>query len=219
MSDSRDGAVDALARAGRAFNIGRWADALEAYEEVLSLDDKSVEARAQAGRCRLRLGRGSEAADDLEAAIAVAENPEVAWWVELGDAYIQNGDEDRAAANFQAALERDPNRAEAFAGMGLLYIRTEPTRWPRPPWSGLWSSSRSSQASPAPETTWLSFTATLVITNGRPMNWMPQATWAFRSILPSARSWSNRLLVNAKPTRRSRYDREDRERALNRGVP
>lgn len=123
MSDSRDGAVDALARAGRAFSIGRWADALEAYEEALSLDDKSVEARAQAGRCRLRLGRGNEAADDLEAAIAVAENLEVTWWVELGDAYIQNGDEDRAAANFQAALERDPNRAEAFAGMGLLYIR------------------------------------------------------------------------------------------------
>ena len=56
----------------------------------------------------------------LEAGV---ENPEVSWWVELGDAYLQDGDEDRAAANFQAALERDPNRAEAFAGMGLLYIR------------------------------------------------------------------------------------------------
>ena len=125
MSDSLDGAVDALARAGRAFMIGRWADALEAYQEAISLDDKSAETRAQAGRCRLRLGRASEAADDLEAAIAVAENPEVSWWVELGDAYLQNGDEDRAAANFQAALERDPNRAEAFAGMGVLYIRNQ----------------------------------------------------------------------------------------------
>ncbi|MDV2478746.1 MAG: tetratricopeptide repeat protein [bacterium] len=123
MSDSHDGAVDALDRAGRAFMIGRWAEALEAYEEAISLNDKSAETRAQAGRCRLRLGRGSEAADDFEAAIAVAENPEVSWLVELGDAYLQDGDEDRAAANFQAALERDPNRAEAFAGMGLLYIR------------------------------------------------------------------------------------------------
>ncbi|MCZ6660955.1 MAG: tetratricopeptide repeat protein [bacterium] len=123
MSDSRDGADYALDRAGRAFMIGRWAEALEAYEEAISLDDKSAETRAQAGRCRLRLGRGSEAADDFEAAIAVAENPEVSWLVELGDAYLQDGDEDRAAANFQAALERDPNRAEAFAGMGLLYIR------------------------------------------------------------------------------------------------
>ncbi|MCZ6700194.1 MAG: tetratricopeptide repeat protein [bacterium] len=123
MSDSHDGAVDALDRAGRAFMIGRWAEALEAYEEAISLNDKSAETRAQAGRCRLRLGRGSEAADDLEAAIAVAENPEESCWVELGDAYLQDGDEDRAAANFQAALERDPNRAEAFAGMGLLYIR------------------------------------------------------------------------------------------------
>ncbi len=123
MSDSRDGADYALDRAGRAFMIGRWAEALEAYEEAISLNDKSAETRAQAGRCRLRLGRGSEAADDFEAAIAVAENPEVSWWVERGDAYLQDGDEDRAAANFQAALERDPNRAEAFAGMGLLYIR------------------------------------------------------------------------------------------------
>lgn len=114
---------EAMGRAERAFAIGRWADALEAYGEVLTLEAASVEARAQAGRCQLRLGHESEAVADLEAAIAAAERPEATWLVELGEAYLQQDDEDRAASRFQAALELNPNCAPAFAGMGLLYIR------------------------------------------------------------------------------------------------
>lgn len=123
MSENQEGVTEALGRAERAFAIGRWADALEAYEEVLTLEAASVEARAQAGRCQLRLGHESEAVADLEAAIAEAENPKTSWVVELGEAYLHKDDEDRAAANFQAALKRDPNCAQAFAGMGVLYLR------------------------------------------------------------------------------------------------
>ncbi|MDA2932030.1 tetratricopeptide repeat protein [Nitrospinae bacterium AH-259-F20] len=93
MSENQEGVTEALGRAERAFAIGRWADALEAYEEVLTLEAASVEARAQAGRCQLRLGHESEAVADLEAAIAEAENPKTSWVVELGEAYLHKGDE------------------------------------------------------------------------------------------------------------------------------
>jgi tetratricopeptide (TPR) repeat protein len=115
--------AEILGRADRAFAMGRWADALEDYEDVLAREANSVEARAQAGRCRLRLGRESEAVADLVAAIDGAERPDATWLVELGEAYTKQGDEDQAAANFQTALELDPNCAMAFAGMGLLYLR------------------------------------------------------------------------------------------------
>ncbi len=123
MSDRQEAVAEALGRAGRAFGMHRWEEALAAYEEVLSLDGDAVEARAQAGRCRLRLGRDEEAVADFEAAIAAAESPEASWWVELGDAYLNQDNEDQAAANFQAALEKDHNCAQAFAGMGILYLR------------------------------------------------------------------------------------------------
>lgn len=123
MSDTREAISEAKARAERTSSMGRWEEALEAYEDLLALDESDIEARAQAGRCRLMLGRDREAAADLEAAIAASEDPKPAWWVELGEACLRQGDEDSAASNFQKALNRDPHCAEALAGMGLLYLR------------------------------------------------------------------------------------------------
>lgn len=123
MPDAKDALSEAQARAERALGMGRWEEALEAFEEILALDENDIEARALAGKCRLMLGRNQEAAADLEASIASSENPRPIWWVELGEAYLGQGDEDKAAANFQQALERNPDCAEALAGMGLLYLR------------------------------------------------------------------------------------------------
>jgi tetratricopeptide (TPR) repeat protein len=122
MSESVE---EVLERALRAFGIGRWADALEGYERALAISSDLSVARAQAGRCKLRLGHIREAVVDLEAAIDQDETPEVVWWVELADAYLGQGEDDKAAANFQEAIERDPSQAEAFAGMGVLYLRKQ----------------------------------------------------------------------------------------------
>ena len=123
MSEVQENLDEMLGRAERAFSISRWEAALEAYEEALAADAECLEARAQAGRCRIRLGQTSEGAADLERAISASELPDVAWIVELGEAYVPLDKDDEAASCFKAALERDPNRAEAFAGMGLLYLR------------------------------------------------------------------------------------------------
>lgn len=123
MVDIPEEVSEIFDRAERAFGIGRWTDALESYEEVLALEADHVEARAQAGRCRIRLGRDQEGTVYLEAAVLQAESPDVVWLVELGEAYLSQDEEDRAAANFKAALDRDPNRAEAYAGMGVLYLK------------------------------------------------------------------------------------------------
>lgn len=125
MSEPLEEIEEVLERALRAFHIGRWADALEGYERALAISADRTVARAQAGRCQLRLGQLREAVVYLEAAIAQAEAPEVVWWVELGDAYLSQGEDDEAAANFQEAIERDPTQAEAFAGMGVLYLRKQ----------------------------------------------------------------------------------------------
>jgi tetratricopeptide (TPR) repeat protein len=123
MDDLKEVISEARDRAERTFHMGRWEEALEAYEEILALDENDIETRAQAGRCRLMLGHYREAAADLEAAIAKAESPETIWWVELGQSYLSLDNEDKAAANFQKALEQDPHCAGALAGMGLLYLR------------------------------------------------------------------------------------------------
>lgn len=112
-----------MERGRRSFGMGRWALALEAFEEVLAADGGGAEARAMAGRCRLRMGDWHQAAVDLKAALQESEEPEAVWWVELGEAYISQEEIDRAAESFQAAIELDPHQAGAFAGMGVIYMR------------------------------------------------------------------------------------------------
>lgn len=123
MIEEIDDVEAVMERGRRSFGIGRWAQALEAFEEVLAAEAGGAEARAMAGRCRLRLGDGRQALVDLKAALEESEEPEAIWWVELGEAYISQEEIDSASDSFQAAMELDSRQAEAFAGMGVVYMR------------------------------------------------------------------------------------------------
>ncbi|MCC6873023.1 MAG: tetratricopeptide repeat protein, partial [Sandaracinaceae bacterium] len=96
---------------------GRWEDARAAYDRALVAFAQNPHALAGLARERL-------AAEDAQAALRFAERASsfrrrrAEYRVLIGDAHRMAGDEAAARAEYEAALELDPNDAPALARLG-----------------------------------------------------------------------------------------------------
>jgi tetratricopeptide (TPR) repeat protein/DNA-binding winged helix-turn-helix (wHTH) protein len=103
------------------------ANAIRWYDEALEVDADF--AAAHAGKCTAYVGRHLESGDatyigDAESACALALqlNPNLdAVHTALGNLYKATGRYDGALAEFQQALESDPNSVGALTGLGAVY--------------------------------------------------------------------------------------------------
>ena len=103
------GLVETRLRLGNALaRQGEFAEALEAYDQVLARpgidEDTAAQARIQRGSVRANLGQLAEARSDLEAALeADPESAEA--HLRLGGVLLAEGEEDAARASFGRAAE------------------------------------------------------------------------------------------------------------------
>lgn len=91
--------------------------AITEYEAALDLDPENVEAHVNLGMIFIDEARYAEAATHFEAALAVESDNDAASGG-LCVAYAFN-QPDRAEAQCQAALERQPNNADVYNGLGI----------------------------------------------------------------------------------------------------
>ena len=132
-----DGAVEAR----RLWQNGRYAEALEAYDELL----KAPGGLSAAARARLVLGRADALASQGESDKAIEgvrdlardqpDNPDLA--ARLADLLFGRGDWDGAEASVRQALKADPDHLAArWVEARLLEARGESRRGRRRPGSG-----------------------------------------------------------------------------------
>ena len=106
----------------RAFERGRFAEAIEKFTEA-ALDPKIAPAAfSKRGVCRIRLADLDGARADFEAALA--SDPRYApALVNLGNVEQEAGRLDAALARYEAAIAADANYAPAHHNLGVLYRR------------------------------------------------------------------------------------------------
>jgi tetratricopeptide (TPR) repeat protein len=94
--------------------------ALPYFEKAVQSDSNYAEAWAQAGFCREKLGRHSEAIEASKKAVSLRPSAESYFNIGLASYYLKNYRE--AAENYRQAIRLDPyNAADAQYALGLVY--------------------------------------------------------------------------------------------------
>jgi Tfp pilus assembly protein PilF len=116
--------LDGAKRASETERASIAAAAIALFDEAVALNPNRVSTRIAYGNALLSTGMVAGAAVHwAQAARFDPGNPQVANGT--GVALTINGEFDRAAVAFEAAITRDPNFADAFANFGLLRMRQE----------------------------------------------------------------------------------------------
>lgn len=112
-----------LEEAKRAFDAGRYAEALEGFQKVQA-ESPQCEIYFFIGLTQYRLGRLDEAIASL--ASSVGCNPRFSLGEHaLGDAYVAKGDDNRALAAYEAGLKIEPDDPEALRAASLICLKHE----------------------------------------------------------------------------------------------
>lgn len=113
-------AFDALLQAGNThFVQKRYADALHAYAEALSLEPKSVNANFNRANTLLQLGRVQEALQGFEATLQLAPDLALAHY-QLGVIHQQASRNDLALNHYRESVRFDPRFAQAHFNAGTV---------------------------------------------------------------------------------------------------
>ncbi len=107
---------------GQPGTISRQAsNQLDNVLRITGIDPKDAKARSALASSLAARGRTAEATVEYQAAMKIQPLPETA--VGLGDLYMQANQKDKAKAEYQKALEINPNYAPAHRQLGVLYNR------------------------------------------------------------------------------------------------
>ncbi|HXW14748.1 MAG TPA: tetratricopeptide repeat protein [Terriglobia bacterium] len=112
-----------LEEAQRAFDAGRYAEALDLFQRVQT-ESPQCEIYFFIGLTQYRLGRLDDAIASL--ASSVGCNPRFSLGEHaLGDAYVAKGDDNRALAAYEAGLKIEPDDPEALRAASLICLKHE----------------------------------------------------------------------------------------------
>ena len=115
-----------FAKATAAYNAGDFAGAAKLFEEVLAKAPNQPEARINLALVYLRLNKPEEAVAQLEQ-VAAAGNTDPRVQFQLGGAYVDTKQLDKAVTAFETGLARqpdvkDPAAWEAAVTLGAVYF-------------------------------------------------------------------------------------------------
>jgi tetratricopeptide (TPR) repeat protein len=130
-ADARAQNAERLARAVVAYEVGRFDDAIEEYDDAVR-DDASLERLARlAARAHAALGLGALSRGDTQVARdsyerAVELDPYLAAaHAVLGGLYSDAAEINRAVASYESAVRLDPTQARVFNNLAWLYVTVE----------------------------------------------------------------------------------------------
>lgn len=107
---------------GQPGTISRQAaNQLDNVLRATGVDPKDAKARSALASSLAQRGRTTEATVEYQTAMKIQPLPETA--VGLGDLYMQANQKDKAKAEYQKALELNPNYSPAHRQLGVLYNR------------------------------------------------------------------------------------------------
>jgi tetratricopeptide (TPR) repeat protein len=115
-----------FAKATAAYNAGDFAGAAKMFEEVVAKAPNQPEARINLALAYLRLDKPAEAVAQLEQ-VAAGGNADPRVQFQLGGAYVDTKQLDKAVTAFEAGLARqpdlkDPGAWEAAVTLGAVYF-------------------------------------------------------------------------------------------------
>jgi tetratricopeptide (TPR) repeat protein len=110
--------ADSLYRVGeRAYNSGKYKEAIASFSQVLELDKDHINAYLQRGFCQT-LNKNYEAAVS-DFSEVIKRNEKHLWaYTSRGSAYNKLGKYNLAMSDFNTVLELDPRNGEAFNNRG-----------------------------------------------------------------------------------------------------
>lgn len=112
-------AFHALAEANRAFDAGRFEEALAGYEEASRLSPVLPAALVGRGAVLGRLARRAEACESFRRALDM-EPANAEAWVNLGLVALQDGDVKEAQRAFEKAVALDASQARGHYGLAKV---------------------------------------------------------------------------------------------------
>lgn len=125
---AREEAIQAYLRGVAALNVGEYQTAIDHFDEATSIDAKLGGAWADRGYTRAILGDPESVEQgiaDFEEAIRLGVDNSYTRR-NLGRLYVKHKQYDEAIANFQAALEQDPDQPMLYFDLGLaLFVSGE----------------------------------------------------------------------------------------------
>ena len=120
--------LDALIALGVLSGMrGQLADAVKHLKRATQRSPASEGAQYNLGQALIRLGRHAEAAEALERAVAIADQPQ--FHEKLGDCLRQLGKLDKAAKHFARAVELSGNRAGGMLLSSLIETKRRICDW------------------------------------------------------------------------------------------
>ena len=113
---------DSLQQAEALFEMGRWEQALGAFEEHLALNPEDSHALCMAARCFLNLELYGKASEYASAAIAASPDNSYAHYIQSFVFYVRNLDVDSRRA-IETALELEPTNPSYHVMVSRLEVR------------------------------------------------------------------------------------------------
>jgi DNA-binding NtrC family response regulator len=105
--------------------LGRTADAEEALDRSIALDAANPLPYGVLGNLLMASGRFAEAAQRFSAALKTVKDEQglISLNNDLGVAYFQSGDLDKASLAFKRVLKEKPDDPNALHNLGMLYLK------------------------------------------------------------------------------------------------
>ncbi|MBU2546912.1 MAG: tetratricopeptide repeat protein [Proteobacteria bacterium] len=108
---------------GQAYlDLGRYSEAVEAFEEAIKYDQWLPRAQSGLGLAYLRLGRPNEAGKALEKALSLDPHNDRTYYY-LGESLLQDEDHERAEKMFRNLLRRRPRDMHILNRLGISLRR------------------------------------------------------------------------------------------------
>jgi tetratricopeptide (TPR) repeat protein len=103
-------------------DLGEYAEARDALEQIVAEDEANAEAHFMLGLAYFNLEAYSKARDSFERALALDPERAAAIHHNLGALAYQMGDMETALSEFRAALEADPDDPDTHYQLGATYL-------------------------------------------------------------------------------------------------
>lgn len=123
LKEPKDGDVHRLI-ANAWLKHGYKPEALEAYGRILTVDGRNKEALLASATDLAEVGLGSEA-DRFIAAYAALERDDWKAFLQVGRAFLQSGNRDRAARWFARAVSIKPKEEEIFLEISRAFAESQ----------------------------------------------------------------------------------------------